>query len=29
MFMTIKTPEARINWLRMKHEWMTRNDVPK
>lgn len=29
MFMTITTPEARLNWLRMKHEWMTRNDVPK
>ncbi|CAL5076568.1 unnamed protein product [Urochloa decumbens] len=29
MFMTIETPEERFDYLTKKHEWMTRNDVPK
>jgi hypothetical protein len=29
MFMTIDTPEERFYWLTSKHEWMTRNDVPR
>jgi len=29
MFMTLRTHEDRFDWLRRKHEWMTRNDVPK
>ena len=29
MFLTLKTPEDRYDWLRRKHEWLTRNDVPK
>ena len=27
MFMTLDTPEERFQWLKRKHEWMTRNDV--
>ena len=29
MFMTLDTPEERFDWLTRKHDWMTRNDVPK
>ncbi|WVZ59522.1 hypothetical protein U9M48_009648 [Paspalum notatum var. saurae] len=29
MFMTLDTPEERFDWLRKKHEWMTRHNVPK
>nr|TKW02834.1 hypothetical protein SEVIR_7G035700v2 [Setaria viridis] len=29
MFMTLDTPKERFDWLTRKHEWMTRNDVPK
>jgi len=29
MFMTLDTPEGRFDWLRRKHEWMSRNDVAK
>jgi len=29
MFMTLRTPRDRIDWLRKIHEWMTRNDVHK
>ncbi|CAN6292135.1 unnamed protein product [Urochloa humidicola] len=29
MFMTLETPEERFDYLTQKHEWMTRNDVPK
>ena len=29
MFMTLDTHEERFEWLPRKHEWMTRNDVPK
>jgi len=29
MFMTLGTPEDRFDWLMRRHEWMTRNDVPK
>jgi hypothetical protein len=29
MFMTLETHEERFDWLRRKHEWMTRNYVPK
>ena len=29
MFMTLDTPEERFQWLKRKHDWMTRNDVPK
>jgi hypothetical protein len=28
MFMTLDTDE-RFDWLKRKHEWMTRNDVAK
>jgi hypothetical protein len=28
MFMTLKTPEDRFDWLRRKHEWLkSRRDV--
>jgi hypothetical protein len=29
MFMTLDTQEEMFNWLKRKHEWMTRNDVAK
>ncbi|CAN6211926.1 unnamed protein product [Urochloa humidicola] len=29
MFMTLDTPEERFDWLKRKHEWMTKNDVAK
>lgn len=29
MLMTLRTHEDRLDWLRRKHEWLTRNDVPK
>lgn len=29
MFMTLDTPGERFEWLKRKHEWMTRNDVAK
>ncbi|OEL38576.1 hypothetical protein BAE44_0000405 [Dichanthelium oligosanthes] len=27
MFMTLDTPNEKFEWLKRKHEWMTRNDV--
>ncbi|CAO2153160.1 unnamed protein product [Urochloa humidicola] len=29
MFLTMDSPEERFDYLTKKHEWMTRNDVPK
>jgi len=29
MFMTLDTPEERFQWLKRRHEWMTRSNVPK
>jgi hypothetical protein len=29
MFMTLDTPRERFEWLKRKHEWMTRNDVAR
>jgi hypothetical protein len=29
MLMTLRTHEDRLHWLRRKHEWLTRNYVPK
>ncbi|CAL5050850.1 unnamed protein product [Urochloa decumbens] len=29
MFMTMQTHEERLDWLKRKYEWMTRNDVSK